>query len=142
MVSRIPVISRFNANPPVTNAPANRKIEGGPLYPPAEVLDLLNSNAKVLPWTKKCRSDVQRLSLEDALPELLKAAIEAKVYNDSEWCVGQNGGPWAACDVYILCRTEIMEASKIELKLTYYLKFAIAKTGNILLLASCHLSED
>ena len=51
-------------------------------------------------------------------------------------------GPWAACDAYVLVRTEHLPHLRKDMECEYYIKFAIGKTGTVLLLASCHLPED
>jgi hypothetical protein len=59
-------------------------------------------------------------------------------YIDSEWC--ENGkGAWAACDAYEVSRDDVIPATGKRSRIRYYVKFAIGKTGNILLVASCHV---
>jgi hypothetical protein len=58
-------------------------------------------------------------------------------YIDSEWC--ENGkGAIAACDAYSVRLIEKAPATGQPLQMEYFLKFAISKTGTVLLLVSCH----
>lgn len=142
MVSRITVVSRFNTNPPLSEEPSNRVIAGGPLYAPSEVLQVLMLSNCVSAWTKKCVSDLQNWEFdENDVRSLVQDAIEQQNYRGSEWCEQKPTGPWAACDVYVLSRKEWIETIQKEMYLEYYIKFAIAKTGTVLLLVSCHLTE-
>jgi hypothetical protein len=55
-----------------------RKIPGGPLYPAAEVLALLEQEREqgIQLWTRKCTSDAQRLGLDlEDLRALLEQAL-------------------------------------------------------------------
>lgn len=137
------IVSRFTGDPPANDGDC-RQIADGPLYPAAEVLTLLGKereNALSL-WTRKCKSDAQKygLDLED-LSDLLTEALRDGYYKGSEWCVQRPNGPWAACDVYCLNRSEWIENAHKYMKMEYYLKFAMARSGLLLLLVSCHLSE-
>lgn len=94
-------------------------------------------------WTRKCKSDLQKYTLngEDAV-ELLTEAIQHGRYRGSEWCEQRPTGPWAACDAYTLTRKEWIPNAHKEFQIEYYIKFAIAKTGTVILFISCHLPED
>ena len=60
-------------------------------------------------------------------------------YRDSEWCTnGRNA--LAACDAYALRRVEWVAAAGKEMGVEYFVKFAVGKTGQLVLLVSCHLS--
>lgn len=55
-----------------------------------------------------------------------------------QWC--DNGqGALAACDAYEVCRDEMIPATGKAVQSRYFVKFAIGKTGRILLLVSCHV---
>ena len=124
---------------------ADRKIAGGPLYPTGEVLALLEREQEqgIRLWTRKCTSDAQKyeLDLQD-LSVLLEEAVCHGRFKGSEWCEQRPSGPWAACDAYQLFRDEWIENARKSMRVEYYLKFAMARTGQLLLLVSCHLSED
>jgi hypothetical protein len=124
---------------------AERTIPGGPLYQPEDVLALLKENGckSVVAWTRKCQDDLQKYAMntEDAM-DLVKRCLRSGQFLGSEWCKQNPNGPWAACDAYrIFVRQEVKAAHK-EMDFEYYIKFAIGKTGLILLLVSCHLSEN
>jgi hypothetical protein len=65
------------------------------------------------------------------------SALKPSDYKDSEWC--DNGkGAWAACDAYSIRCSESIEAARKEMTVEYFLKFAIGKTGALVLMVSCH----
>jgi hypothetical protein len=138
------IVSRHQATPPQSEK-ANRTIRGGPLYPPADAMRLLadEGSGAVSAWTRKATADLQKLSLDgDDLVRLIEDALSQGRYLGSEWCVQRPNGPWAACDAYSLLRREWNQNARKELPVEYYVKFAIAKTGKVLLLVSCHLPEN
>ena len=60
-------------------------------------------------------------------------------YRDSEWCTnGRNA--LAACDAYALRRLEWVASAGREMGVEYFVKFAVGKAGQLVLLVSCHLS--
>ena len=79
---------------------------------------------------------------EDDLPGLIKLAVNRGRFIGAEWCQQNPDGPWAACDSYSVIRREWIDAAYKEMDMEYYIKFAIGKSGRILLLVSCHPSED
>lgn len=139
------VVSLYDASPP-SGARGRLKIKGNslPIYKAIEVMEILEAQGggSVKPATKKCVDDVLRLEFDgDDLTGLISAAMENGRFIDSEWCELKGGGPWAACDAYSLrCKQWVENANK-EMIIEYYVKFAIGKNGNILLLASCHLTR-
>ena len=137
------IVSRFTEGLP-EGSRADRKLSGGPLHPAHEILELLaNDSSHVIPWTEKCIKDVQKWELDgDDLRELAELAIRNGRFKGAEWCKQKPQGPWAACDAYSVIRREWIAAAHREMDMEYYIKFAISKTGNILLLASCHPPED
>lgn len=138
------VVSRYVGALPARED-ADRKIVGGPLYSPDEILALLAENGVegLVPWTRKCKNDMQKFGIDKAdLQELLQIAVRRGRFLGSEWCVQYPEGPWAACDAYQAFRLEWVAAAHKNMEFEYYLKFAIGKTGKVLLLASCHLSQD
>lgn len=110
-----------------------------------EVLELLAriSADDVIAWTEKCIKDLQKWELDaDDLVELLHIAVTKGRYRNSEWCVQNPQGPWAACDAYDLTRSEYIEHARKEMEIEYYLKFAISRNGDLMLVVSCHPPED
>lgn len=139
MVNTI-IVSRFIGELPLEEG-ACRKIAGGPLYPTDKVLALLaESGAQaVSAWSNGCHSDMQKWSLDtEDLVELIEAAVHSGRFLGAEWCIPHPNGPWAACDAYSLVRREWVANAHREMDMEYYIKFAIAKTGMLLLVASCH----
>lgn len=135
-------VSAYQGEPPVGSG--SRKIPGGPLYAANRVLEVLDKGEEsTRAWTRKCIGDLQKYALDgkDAV-ELLTEALQYGRYRDSEWCEQRPGGPWAACDAYTLVRKEWIPYAHKEFQIEYYIKFAIAKTGTVILLVSCHLPED
>ena len=135
------IVSRFTGVLP--EAGADRTIPGGPLYPQDEVLTLLkNGDGVIRAWTRNCAADVQQLAFDsDDLVLLITEAVTRGRFSGSEWCQQKPSGPWAACDAYALTRGEWVAAARKKLAVNYYCKFALGKTGTILLLVSCHLSS-
>lgn len=144
MVNTLVNVSAYQGLPPLEEGASNRVISPGPLYAKNEILNVLAMGEdSLLPWTRGCREDMQRLAMEipDAI-NLVREALTSGSYLKSEWCVQKPTGPWAACDVYRLFRYEAIKNSQNEMRFEYYVKFAIGKTGKLLLLVSCHLSRD
>jgi len=138
------VVSEFVGDPPVAEG-ACRKIAGGPLYSAAKVLALLAKSGPqgIRAWTDKCIKDIQKWSMDtEDLCDLIAAAVRAGRFRGAEWCVQRPNGPWAACDAYSIVRREWIRHAGKELNVEYYIKFAIAKTGQLLLVVSCHPPED
>lgn len=120
---------------------AGRKIDtSSPLYAPDEVLSILAKGAIATRlFTTTCAADVanEGWSLRD-VGDLLKDAIQNGKFRGSQWCRQGAKGPIAACDAYSITRQVIDGHRTYTAK--YYVKFAIAKTGTLLLIFSCHPS--
>jgi len=143
MVS-VKIVSRYAENFPERVDGFRRRIAGGPLYSAEEVKRILSAHgvAGVSAWTRECSSDLQKLEIDGmGLVELLRQALSSGRYLGSEWCQQRPDGPWAACDAYRLDRREWLPVAGKHLSVEYYLKFAIARPGNLLLIVSCHLSR-
>jgi len=135
------VVSRFTGKP--TRADGGI-IQKQPLYPVDEVLALLEqrgTQAFTL-WTRECQKDVQNLELDhEGIMALLKAALREGRFLNAQWCRQKPGGPWAACDAYSITRSEWIEAACKSFDVHYYVKFALNRSGALLLLVSCHTSS-
>ena len=83
---------------------------------------------------------LSKMSDADVL-ELLKCALTTGIFKGSEWCVAKPGGSWAACDSYQVIRSEWVENAHKNMQFEYYVKFAIGKSGDLILIVSCHLSD-
>ena len=136
-------ISAYKGTPPASFQGDNRHyIERGPIYRPQEIKNALHNGETALNlWTRKCVKDVQtrlELDMSDVLA-LLKIISNGKgTYLKSEWCVQKPTGPWAACDGYTVVREEWRDNLKRYDDVRYYVKFAINKSGKLLLIVSCH----
>lgn len=110
-----------------------------PLYDLARVQALAADENQIFLWTAKCRKDVLNLFDSDLaqVAELI-AGLTATDYIDSEWC--ENGrGALAACDAYRIRRQETIPATGKSMTVSYFVKFAIGKTGRLVLMVSCHV---
>ena len=90
-------------------------------------------------WTDRCDKTVYELFAGDleAVADLL-GHVRPADYRNSEWCTnGRNA--WAACDAYALRRVEWVASAGKEMGVEYFVKFAVGKTGQLVLLVSCHL---
>ncbi|MCZ2098445.1 MAG: hypothetical protein LC121_19720 [Anaerolineae bacterium] len=99
----------------------------------------LAAAGQLLLWSSGAIRDAQKWSFElDDLCRLVSLAVQRGRYLRSEWCEQRPNGPWAACDAYRVTRFEWNEAAHKDFELAYYMKFAISKTGQMLLSASNH----
>lgn len=90
-------------------------------------------------WTRGASRDAQKWKFDEQdCAELLVQALKTGQFLDSEWCQQQPQGPWAMCDAYKVTRYEWIEHAGKKMPVSYYLKFAINKTGQLLLMASNH----
>jgi hypothetical protein len=138
VVKRYNLSSVFGDHPKEGASDAQRKVAGGPKYPLDDIQKLLDANMLNL-WTRECQSDVRELDLDlPGVASLIEDAIQRGRFKNSEWCEQKTDGPWALCDVYVLTRKEWNQHAHKELDCSYYLKFAISKTGTLLLVVSCH----
>jgi hypothetical protein len=143
MVSFV-LLSRYTLSP--LTEPGRVKIEGGPLYKLNEVQELAG-RMQVHLWTRKCIQDVRNLyegvrddydsELAMAADLLLRLDLAGR-YIDSEWCDNGKGG-LAACDAYEVRRDDLIPATGRRQATRYFVKFAIGKTGQLLLMVSCHV---
>ncbi len=138
---KIFVLSQYITSPPSQLGGGRIKIDGGPLYDLATVKQLVDNPDCINLLTRTCISDVQKLFDSDT--EQVAALIQAlgpQDYIDSEWCETGKSSV-AACDAYRIRRAEVMAATGKSMTTEYFLKFAIGKTGQLVLLVSCHLSQ-
>lgn len=135
------VVSRF------TGTPTRGKggiIQRHPLYAEEEVLRLLDQQGveAFTLWTNDCQKDVQNLELDhEGVMELIRSALINGKFINAQWCQQKPGGPWAACDAYSVTRSEWIEAAFKSMDIQYYVKFALNKSGKLLLVVSCHTSS-
>lgn len=107
----------------------------------------LATSLQVVLWTRRCMQTVRELyeGVRDAhdsdvamVADLLARLGTSGRYIDSEWCDNGNGG-LAACDAYEVWRDDMIPAQGRTIRTHYFVKFAIGKTGQILLVVSCHV---
>jgi hypothetical protein len=139
-------ISQYEGSVPTLEHP-NRKITGTPIYSQLDVLALIQEKGSqsVIAWTRKCKDDLQKYELDaDDILRLIPLCFSGGTFLGSEWCQQSPNGCWAACDAYrIYVKQWTANANKdLDFDFEYYIKFAIGKTGQLLLLISCHLSEN
>ena len=92
----------------------------------------------VLLWTRDCVKDVNKFFSGDVqrVAGLMQQLCQND-YIDSEWC--ENGrGAWAACDAYSIRVLEWVPTAQREMRIEYFLKFAINRLGTLVLTVSCH----
>lgn len=108
------------------------------MYAAADVLQLAKQGALQF-WTRGAAKDAQKWKLDaEDCANLIGLALHSGRFLGSEWCQQQPQGPWAMCDAYSVARQEWHEHAGKYLNVSYYLKFAISQTGQLLLMASNH----
>jgi len=116
----------------------NRLISKTPIYEHAKVLALAEDQDVNL-WSSGSRRDATKWSLDiDDLSDLIASAIQGGRFVRAEWCQQCTNGPWAACEAWTVTRSEWIDNAGKWMEITYYLKFAISRTGTILLMVSNH----
>ena len=134
---KIFIVSEYSLNPP-EDWQGRVKIAKGPLYDLARVQRLATAGG-LNTWTDRCDKAVYELFAGDleAVAGLL-GHLRPADYRDSEWCTnGRNA--LAACDAYALRRLEWVASAGKEMGVEYFVKFAVGKAGQLVLLVSCHL---
>ena len=134
------IVSLYGADLPEVGP--GREIKGGPLYGKDRVLELLAKEENIRTWTRKCTDDLQIWSLElEDVAELIRIGLGKGKFLGSELCEQKKNGPRAACDAYRVFRLEWSKVAYKKIPTEYYIKFAINKTGKLLLMVSCHPSS-
>lgn len=132
------VVSEYSDNLPLDGS--GLKIAGGPLYDLARIQQLVARHGAVRFWTRKSEFDASELNLDVADIAQWLQELRQQDFRNSEWCT--NGSrAWAACDAYVLRRSEWIAAARKNMPVDYFLKFALAKTGALVLMVSCHTSS-
>ncbi len=130
-------VSRYEGPPP-TDDLQQRRHPNGPVYPRVEVENLARTVALAF-WTKGSARDAQKWKIDTTdVAHLVVLALSTGQYLHSEWCQQQPQGPWAMCDAYRVTQHVWNEQAHKVMPTTWYLKFAISKTGQLLLMASNH----
>lgn len=132
------VLSGYSLHPPTELGAGRIKIDGGPLYDLARVRALVHDGTHLQAWTEKCRKDVHKWFDDDwqRVVDFI-GGLTQEDHIDSEWC--ENGkGAVAACDAYSYKVTEVAPATGKSVRMEYFLKFAVSRTGTLVLMVSCH----
>ena len=131
------VVSEYSGPLPVDGE--SREIVAGPIYALEKVRALVAVEGGLRFWTRKSALHARDLDVdaEDVAQWLLE--LTDKDFRNSEWC--SDGMAWAACDAYVLRREEWVPTARKHMTIDYFLKFAIAKAGTLVLMASCHPSH-
>lgn len=133
---KIIIVSEYSSNPPTESGRV--KIADGPLYD-LGLVQALATGGGLIAWTDRCDKTIYELFGGDLdSVALLISVLQPSNYRDSEW--GTNGrNAWAACDAYAIRRVEWVATAGKEMLVEYFLKFAVGKTGQLVLIVSCHL---
>jgi len=135
---------------PPSNGDEKSRVIRGPLWPLSEIQgvakDQLREARRVIPVTRDCLEDLQKLSfnLDDVARLMLQ--LQAKHYENSVWCMATpNEGVavrperlWYPCDAYAITRVEHLDSGWSG-QVNYYLKFCVHNTKSLILLLSAHL---
>lgn len=134
-----PNVSQFPGRlPDKVASGGDRRISDSPIYDTAELVTLAEAENVQL-WSTGARRDAAKWSLDiPDISRLIVAAIQRGRFLGVEWCEAGRGGPWAACEAWVITQREWVETAGKYMDITYYLKFAISRTGSILLMASNH----
>lgn len=138
---KIFVLSEYSTSPPTQLGFGRLKIAGGPLYDLSRVQKLVANPDAIQLATRACVKDVDALFASDleSVAELIEA-LGSDDYRDSEWCESGKASV-IACDAYQVRRSEQLAGQAKRVTVEYFLKFAVGKTGQLVLLVSCHLSK-
>lgn len=129
------VISEYSSTSPTKGG--GEKIVGGPLYDLGRVKAIIADGTGLTLWTKDCVKNVAALGWDNGQVIQLVQKLRDSDYVDSEWC--ENGrGAWAACDAYSLGVMEWVPTAQREMRIEYFVKFAINRLGTMVLTVSCH----
>ena len=129
------VISEYSSPSPAKGG--GEKISGGPIYDLGRVKTIIEGGIGLQLWTKDCVRNVAELGWENGDVIALILKLRDTDYVDSEWC--ENGkGALAACDAYSIRVTEWVPTAQREMRVEYFVKFAINRLGTMILTISCH----
>lgn len=134
----IKVISKYDVDPPADPEAGNRRISAGPLYSQHEVMGACN-DCRLL--TRKSKNNAADLGLEKSdVIDLIKMAVTNGRYLNSEWCATGSNNCIAACDAYKVAYRVYNKETDRYMNWDCYLKFAVNKNGQLLLVVSVHSS--
>lgn len=141
------VASEYDDAPPAELGWEGRINIPGPIYPLERVVALAQEASRVNLWTRGSIQRAQALhgtsaiqfgSDTEYIASLLVELGVNGIYLKSEWC--DNGkNAVAACDSYQLVRREWAAGLGKFISVKYYLKFALSRAGNLILVVSNHV---
>ncbi len=136
-------VSQYDGSPLPVSESGEHLIGGGPLYSPEDIQGVLDGGEGAIKlWTRNCIRDVQNMGMDNIeVADLINVALKKGRYTNSQWCVAKPGGVWAACDAYRLVREEWVGYAHKYMNIEYYVKFAINRSGKLILTVSCHGSR-
>ncbi len=132
------IVSEYSSDLPLVGS--SLKIAGGPLYDLSRVQQLAVALGGIRFWTRKSEFDATELGLDVEDVAQWRQELKPQNFRNSEWCTDGTRA-WAACDAYVLRRSEWIAASRKHMQVDYFLKFALVKTGALVLMVSCHTSS-
>ncbi|GJL81858.1 MAG: hypothetical protein DHS20C01_14920 [marine bacterium B5-7] len=119
-----------------TSKSNDRQLDG-PLYSLERLIAVAN-NKKAYIVNDRAIQDIENLGWDNSDVCRLVCHLEDKHYHGSERCQTSNQMS-VDCDAYVIERIETTEFGN-SICARYYLKLALTKSGNLLLIVSCHLS--
>lgn len=138
-------LSLYSGSPP-QNSDGDLKISDGPLYCKESIMKILNDLGadSINLATKKAIRDIKKhdLDVDDGVLKLLILALKTGKYLNSQWCELSRRGTWSACDGYSVVESKWNQYMYKNLETKWYIKFAIGKTGKLILIVSCHSSDE
>lgn len=138
-------LSLYSGSPP-QNSDGDLRISDGPLYSKESVMKILTDLGadSIRVVTKRANSHIKKhdLDIDDGVLKLLKLALKTGNYLKSQWCEHHKGGPWSACDSYSVIESKWNQYMYEDLETEWYVKFAIGKAGKLILIVSCHSSDE
>jgi hypothetical protein len=135
------IVSEYSQDPPTQLGLRQKIALGRPLYALDRVKEITKDGTGLLLWTRGCVSNVRDgLGWDNTDVIELIQQLRHEDYIDSEWC--DNGkGALAACDAYSIECVEWIATANKNMRIEYFLKFAINKLGKMVLTISCHTSS-
>jgi hypothetical protein len=130
------IVSEYSEDSPSNES--GLRIEGGPLYDLVRIQRVALQKDSVRLWTRKSKVNAADLNLDTGDIAQWLQALQPSQFRNSEWCT--DGASWAACDAYVIQRNEWVAAAHKYMLMVYFLKFALSKTGALVLIVSCHTS--
>ncbi len=130
------IVSEYSLTSPTRKG--GEKIASGPLYDLERVKGIVKNGTGLQLWTRDCVRDVAELGWDHGDVINLILRLRTADYIDSEWWCENGRGAFAACDAYSVGILERIETANKNMRIEYFVKFAINKLGTMVLTVSCH----